>query len=120
MVQVDTLLQGFTVATNEGSLSYCTVTLMRGAHTTLVDVGYFARGQLLVERLQAVGLKPEDVDRIVLTHAHWDHCLNLQRFPNAEVLIHRDELEYTSAPHPDDFATPIWIGDMLARYHVTA
>jgi glyoxylase-like metal-dependent hydrolase (beta-lactamase superfamily II) len=120
MVQLQTLLQGFTVATSEGNLSYCTVTLLRGAHTTLVDVGYFARGQLLVDRLGAVGLEPGDIDRIVLTHAHWDHCLNLQRFPNAEVLIHRAELEYTAAPHPEDYATPIWIGDMLGRYRVRA
>lgn len=120
MVEVQTLLHGYTVATSEGGLAYCTVTLIRGEHNTLVDVGYFARADLLLQRLQAVGLKPEDIDRIVLTHAHWDHCLNLQRFPNAEVLIHRNELEYTSAPHPEDFATPIWIGDMLKRYRVTA
>jgi glyoxylase-like metal-dependent hydrolase (beta-lactamase superfamily II) len=120
MPEIQTLLQGFTVATSEGNLSYCSVTLLRGERTTLVDVGYFARGELLVQRLRAAGLEPGDIDRVVLTHAHWDHCLNLQRFPNAEVLIHSDELEYTAAPHPEDVATPVWIGDMLARYRVQA
>jgi glyoxylase-like metal-dependent hydrolase (beta-lactamase superfamily II) len=120
MPQIQTLLQGFTVATSEGNLSYCSVTLLRGARTTLVDVGYFARGDLLVQRLRAAGLEPGDVERIVLTHAHWDHCLNLQRFPNAEVLIDRDELDYTADPHPEDVATPVWIGDMLGRYRVSA
>ena len=108
MVEIRTLLQGFSASTSEGSLAYCSVMLLLGQRTTLVDVGYHARLNLLIERLAAQGLAPGDVDRIVLTHAHWDHCFNLASFPNAEVVIHRDELDYIQQPNPLDWATPPW------------
>ena len=115
MVTVETLLQGYSVSTSEGSIGYCAVTLLRGERTTLVDVGHVGRRSLLLERLRVAGLTPADVDRVVLTHAHWDHCLNIDCFPNAEVLLHEDELEYTRAPHPEDWATPVWTADVLGR-----
>lgn len=108
MVEIRTLLQGYSTSTNEGSLAYCSVVLLRGQHTTLVDVGYHARLNLLIERLAGAGLTAADVDRIVLTHAHWDHCFNLASFPNAEVVIHKDEYDYVQQPHPLDWATPPW------------
>jgi glyoxylase-like metal-dependent hydrolase (beta-lactamase superfamily II) len=52
---------------------------------------------------------------VVLTHAHWDHSLNLRAFPNAEVMLLKEELEYTADPHPEDWATPVWVGDILTR-----
>lgn len=115
MPQIDVVLQGFSTATNEGSLSYCGVTLIRGERTTLVDVGYHARRELLIERLRALGVAPEGVDRVVLTHAHWDHALNLLHFPNAEVVLHRDEYEYAQSPHALDWATPAYVQDILRR-----
>jgi N-acyl homoserine lactone hydrolase len=115
MVRIETLLQGFSVSTSEGRLAFCAVTLLRGERVTLVDVGHIGRRSLLLERLRAAGLAPADVERVVLTHAHWDHCHNIDAFPNAEVVLHEAELEYTRAPHPEDWATPIWTGDVLAR-----
>ncbi len=53
--------------------------------------------------------------RVLQTHAHWDHCHNLQLFPNAEVFLHEDELAYSRAPHPEDWATPVWTADILGR-----
>lgn len=117
MITIEPLLQGFSTATSEGSISYCGITLLRGQHVTLVDVGYPARRARLMERLAEVGLTPADVDRVVLTHAHWDHALNLLSFPNAEVILHEDEREYTAEPHPDDWATPVWTADILNRCH---
>jgi glyoxylase-like metal-dependent hydrolase (beta-lactamase superfamily II) len=95
------------------------VTLLRGEKTTLVDVGHVGRRRLLLERLRETGLTPDAIDRVVLTHAHWDHCLNVDCFPTAEVLLHEDELEYTSAPHPEDWATPVWTADILRRARVS-
>jgi len=73
---------------------------------------------VLLERLQANGIRPEDIDRVVLTHAHWDHCHNVDCFPNAEVVLHENEREYIQAPHPQDWATPIWTQDVLARSRI--
>ena len=115
MPTVEVLAQGFMTATSEGGLGYCSVNLIRGQELTLVDVGYQNRRELVTERLAAIGVKPEEIKRIVLTHAHWDHSLNLSYFPNAEVFINATEYEYSQQPHPGDWATPAYIGDMINR-----
>ena len=43
--------------------------------------------------------EPADIDTVVLTHLHWDHCYNLELFEDAELLVQRRELEYAIAPY---------------------
>ena len=47
-------------------------------------------------QMRAMGLAPEDVRQVVLTHLDWDHAGGLGSFPNAEVLVHRPEFEFAS------------------------
>ena len=39
-----------------------------------------------------IGLSPDDVTRIVVGHAHWDHAGQLSSFPNAVLYIQKEEL----------------------------
>jgi N-acyl homoserine lactone hydrolase len=48
--------------------------------------------------LHRAGIDPRDVEVVVLTHLHWDHAGNCGLFPEARVLVQRDELRYASAP----------------------
>ncbi|MCC6609078.1 MAG: N-acyl homoserine lactonase family protein [Burkholderiales bacterium] len=50
--------------------------------------------------LASAGLKPDDVDIVVQTHLHWDHCANTQKCRNARVLVQEEELRFAYAPHP--------------------
>ena len=45
------------------------------------------------EVLETVGLKPEDIDAIVLSHCHWDHINGLSFYPNARIYIQREEAD---------------------------
>jgi N-acyl homoserine lactone hydrolase len=45
-------------------------------------------------RMRAMGLRIEDVRRVVVTHLDWDHVGGIGHFPNAEVLVHRPEHEF--------------------------
>jgi len=47
-----------------------------------------------------VGIAPEEIDLVVLSHLHWDHCLNAALFPNARFIVQRAELRYAAAPLP--------------------
>lgn len=47
-------------------------------------------------QLKAVGLHPNDVRWVIMTHLHTDHAGGLRHFPNAEILVTRQEFELAS------------------------
>ncbi len=55
----------------------------------------------LANQLRAYGVDPNMVDTIILTHLHWDHCYNLELFPNTNIYVQKRELEYAVDPLPD-------------------
>ena len=54
------------------------------------------------EALETVGWKPEDVDIIIHTHLHNDHCENDCLCTHAEVYVQKAELDFCNNPHPID------------------
>ena len=54
----------------------------------------------LLSNLRAAGIDPKDVDAVVLTHAHPDHCFALmaddgtRNFPNAQIYMAQADLEF--------------------------
>lgn len=61
----------------------------------------FEDEDLLVHRLDALGLEPRDVDLVVLSHLHFDHAGGAFLFRDSELVAQRDE--YASAMHPPAF-----------------
>jgi glyoxylase-like metal-dependent hydrolase (beta-lactamase superfamily II) len=49
------------------------------------------------------GLQPEDIDIVIHTHLHNDHCENDYKCVKAEFFVHRKELDRIHNPHPLDF-----------------
>ena len=45
-----------------------------------------------MEALNALGYKPEQVTKILLTHKHADHSGELRSFPNAKIYVNADEI----------------------------
>jgi glyoxylase-like metal-dependent hydrolase (beta-lactamase superfamily II) len=46
------------------------------------------------EAIAPLGLTPEDVKDIFLTHMHWDHAGGIDLFPSAQVWIQKEEYDY--------------------------
>ena len=44
--------------------------------------------------VRAVGLAPEDVTDVIVSHVHWDHMDGADLFPNARIWIQRAEYEH--------------------------
>lgn len=50
------------------------------------------------EAISKLGLKPEDITDVIISHAHWDHCDGTDLFPKARVWIQKEEFEYYDQP----------------------
>ncbi|MEN2738400.1 N-acyl homoserine lactonase family protein [Microbacterium sp. X-17] len=82
--------------------------LVRNAErTVLVDCGFDRERGALKHRTQTtspeellarVGVSPEDVDHVVVSHMHYDHIGNIGAFPRATVSVMRDEYEFWTGP----------------------
>ena len=76
--------------------------------TVLVDAGFYrdkfmqrwkpADYVLPSDAVRAVGVRPEDITDVIVTHVHWDHMDGADLFPNARIWIQREEY----AHHVDD------------------
>jgi glyoxylase-like metal-dependent hydrolase (beta-lactamase superfamily II) len=86
----------------EIEMAYFFWLLRDGERTVLVDTGFdpavaARRGRTCeVEPLRALaqlGVAPESVDAVIVTHFHYDHIGNLGAFPAAEWIVPRAELE---------------------------
>lgn len=51
------------------------------------------------QALGSTGITPEDVDIIIQTHLHYDHCGNARKCKNARVVVQEDELNFAYSPH---------------------
>ena len=100
---------------NQILLGTNTVVVRTGKHTVVIETGignklsekqrsiYDSR-QLLMESFRAAGIRTEEVDAVINTHLHFDHCgWNTTRtvdgsivptFSNARYFVHRGEVEH--------------------------
>jgi glyoxylase-like metal-dependent hydrolase (beta-lactamase superfamily II) len=83
-----------------------------GGHVVLIDTGVDDLGAFLrpedrprfgasrptVELLAEAGVRPEDVDVLILTHLHFDHYLNARLFPRARIVVNRREFHFALSP----------------------
>jgi glyoxylase-like metal-dependent hydrolase (beta-lactamase superfamily II) len=100
---------------NQILLGTNTVVVRTAKHTVVIETGIgnklsekqrsiFDSRQLLMESFRAAGIRTEEVDVVINTHLHFDHCgWNTTRteddsivptFPNARYFVHRGEVEH--------------------------
>ncbi len=66
----------------------------------------FTEADLLVHRLDSVGLEPASVDLVVISHLHFDHAGGASLFPKSELIVQQDEYAY--AHYPSSFFAPFY------------
>lgn len=94
-------------------LTFFMFAILGGPRPILVDTGTYGarrtrdrqglalrrpRSETPAAACRAAGIEPADVELVIQTHLHWDHTGNGSLFPNAELLVQRDELRYAIAP----------------------
>jgi N-acyl homoserine lactone hydrolase len=50
--------------------------------------------------LSKFSLRPQDIDLVIQTHLHFDHCFHTSKCKNARVLVQEKELRFAKEPHP--------------------
>lgn len=88
-------------------MDYFMWVLRRGSDVILVDTGYdhteaILRGRPIrqdpVASLAPLGLTPDDITQIIVTHLHYDHAGGLHLFPNATLHLQAAEMAYATGP----------------------
>ena len=86
-------------------LDYFVWVLRRGEETYLVDTGFATEAATRRKRnllrnpadaLPLIGIEAASVREIILTHLHYDHAGNLDRFPNARFHLQDRDMSYAT------------------------
>ncbi|RLE15384.1 hypothetical protein DRJ04_00520 [Candidatus Aerophobetes bacterium] len=119
---VKILLPGIPARTTRGFLGYCTVSLLSFEKGWLLfDTGHYADRHLLLKALENLEITPEDITHVVLSHLHYDHCLNLTLFPQAITVLSSGELRYAReviAGHKIDHSIPDMLDHLLQNRQI--
>lgn len=84
-------------------MDYFVWALVSPALTVVVDTGFTAgvaerRGRTHLrcptEALESLGVDPSEVPIVVLTHLHYDHAGNLEKFPSARFVVQEEEMAF--------------------------
>jgi glyoxylase-like metal-dependent hydrolase (beta-lactamase superfamily II) len=85
MSKIKVLIEGYAKEVNGDEYASSSVTLICDHNLNiLVDTGM--NRELLIDSLKKEELAPADINYIVLTHTHLDHCLLVGIFENAKIL----------------------------------
>ncbi len=84
-------------------LAWSNVYLLTGLeeqHAALIDTGLQKDRPMLIAALSKLGIRPEQIKTIFLTHAHTDHAGNAAYFAalGANIAVHSDEACYLTPP----------------------
>jgi N-acyl homoserine lactone hydrolase len=60
----------------------------------------------LVSQLARLGITPDRIDIVAISHLHWDHLGQSASFPKARLLIGKEDWEALTAPQPDSRLEP--------------
>lgn len=57
-------------------------------------------GQAIHEQLASLGIGLDEIEIIIFTHLHWDHCANLDKFSKAKLYVSEREYRFAHNPIP--------------------
>lgn len=100
-----------------GNPKVITIYAINDKEKAIIDAGPASVSDQLLSGLREVGLRPEEITRIVLTHIHIDHAGGtwrlIESMPNAKVLVPYRGLKYLVDPTRLLLSAKPILGDLL-------
>ncbi|HEY2479139.1 MAG TPA: MBL fold metallo-hydrolase [Solirubrobacterales bacterium] len=111
------LIPGNSLEWSGGFLGFANLTLVTTSEGTLLfDTGHYINRGALVAALAARDMVPGDVDKVFLSHIHFDHADNVDLFTDAVIFLGKADWEYVRDPAKDDLFIPWGIRDQLSEH----
>ncbi|MGH2983829.1 MAG: MBL fold metallo-hydrolase [Solirubrobacterales bacterium] len=76
-----------------GMVAFPNTLLVRGERDYLVDPGLIMQGAPVIGALAELGVAPEEIKDVILTHLHFDHAEGMAAWPMRRTFVHRLETE---------------------------
>jgi glyoxylase-like metal-dependent hydrolase (beta-lactamase superfamily II) len=89
-------------------MDYYVWAIRGGGHSFVLDCGFTAEMAAIrkrrhlrcpVDALRLVGIDPDEVEDVIISHLHYDHAGNLTRFPKARFHLQEAELQFCCGRH---------------------
>ncbi len=74
--------------------------IVKGQGTVLIDCGVPKKANAFSKHLQAIGIRPQDIQLIIITHGHWDHigsAADIKQISGAKILMHQEDCKWLEA-----------------------
>lgn len=89
----------------------------------LIDAGWYGKGKIFKKKLNLLGIKPEQIKYILLTHHHHDHVAIIQELKmltNAKLIVHEKQISYLETGVTNDryirqYNWVLWLIDKLTK-----
>ena len=105
-MKITRILKGAGIRSSYGTMGASGVVLIEDTKKILVDVGHFGNRDALLRGMKKLQVSPDEIDVVVLTHLNWDHCLNIDLFSHAQIVLGENELDKgTLSGIPDGLST---------------
>lgn len=83
------VIKGLNIKPSKGAFGYASVTFIKDENENILfDTGSFGVRKVIYEFLQK-----EKIDKVFISHLHFDHCSNLDLFKDTKVYINSREIE---------------------------
>jgi glyoxylase-like metal-dependent hydrolase (beta-lactamase superfamily II) len=94
--------------------------VLRGNGVVVIDAGQPNRLSAFQRGLQRAGVRENEINLILLTHAHWDHmgsAAAIKEYTGAPLAVHENEVDWVVSGHaPLPSGLTAW-GKFLMRFH---
>lgn len=111
------LVPGNSCEWSGGFFGFANLTLVTSPDGTLLfDTGHYINRGALIKALAERDMEPGDVDKVFISHTHFDHADNVDLFVNATVFMGKADWDYADHPAQDDYFVPWLIHEQLKKH----